>query len=362
MNSGTSADGLNAVLAEFRLGSPPRALKSALFPFHPGISKSIIEAGDSENYGVKELLELHARLGESMGRSARRFHVMCQKAGLKVDMIASHGQTIKHIPEKSISLQIGDPSIIAAISGLPVVADFRSSDLAAGGQGAPLSPILHQYLFQDLRLWRGVINIGGIANITILPPPNSRRLPFAADCGPGNMIIDSLMRQLYGRQYDDKGLIALSGVADQRVVSTIMRNRFFRLPPPKSTGRELFGRSFSTRILNTMKKSSKADIIATATEITVNAAADFVKRFAPGINELYLCGGGSKNRYLTASLARALPAIDLLPVSCLGFESDVIEPLLWAYLAWRFIRGETVATGRFTGARKPHLPGALWLP
>ena len=362
LNSGTSADGLNAVLAEFSEGSFPRVLKSMVFPYPQAISNAIIKAGEPDFNNGESWLELHRNLGRIMGDRAKKFLRICNRSNLKTDLIASHGQTVRHIPAKSISLQLGDPAIIASATGLPVVADFRSSDIAAGGQGAPLSPILHEYLFSDNKRWRSIVNIGGISNITVLPPSKSRQMPIAADCGPGNMVIDALTRFLYGKRIDKDGRIALSGQANEKVIAKVMSNRFFKLPPPKSTGRELFGRAFAERILKDMDKSSKKDIIATVSEITVRAIVDFTRKYSSRIDELFLCGGGSKNEYLVYGLARELPGVDVKNVSDTGFDLDDIEALLWAYLAYRFIKGNSVDTSRFTGAGRPHTPGALWLP
>ena len=362
LNSGTSADGLNAVLTEFRKGSHPRVLKSKVYPYPRKISDAIIKASEPDFTDSNTWLELHRVIGRMTADRAKKFILLCQKSNLKTDLIASHGQTIRHIPAKSISLQLGDPAIIASDTGLPVVADFRSSDIAGGGQGAPLSPILHEYLFSDYKRWRSVINIGGISNITILPPSKSRQLPFAADCGPGNMVIDTLMRLLYSNHFDKGGRTAFSGQANSEAIAKVMRNRFFKLPPPKSTGRELFGRAFSERLMGEMSGYPSKDIITTASEITVRAIVDFLGKYADRIEEIFLCGGGSKNKYLVSALERELPGIEINGVSAIGYDSDDIEALLWAYLAYLFIRGDSVDTSRFTGARQRHTPGALWLP
>ncbi len=362
MNSGTSADGLNVVLAEFRRGSLPAVLKSAIFPFNKNLSEKIIRYCEPDFVDGEKWLALDIELGKIMGELAGKFHRDSERAGCKADLIASHGQTVRHIPKKGISLQLGDPAIIAARTGLPVIADFRRSDIAAGGQGAPLSPLLHEYLFQDRKRWRAVVNIGGIANITVLPPDKSRVSSFAADTGPGNMAIDIIMRRLYGKSFDKNGMTALSGNPVDKAVSKILRGRFFKLPPPKSTGREMFGAKFADRLLCDLSGSSNEDIVATAAEITVRSIAEFKKKYAPSVEEIYLCGGGAKNGYLVNRLARIFPSVRIGETSELGFASENIEAMLWAYLAYQYINGVSVNASRFTGAEKQYLPGALWLP
>lgn len=280
-------------------------------------------------------------------------------------LIASHGHTIRHLPGKksdSFTLQIGDPNQIAVITGLPVISDFRKSDIAAGGQGAPLSPLLHQKLFRSRTRSRAVVNIGGIANVTILPPAKSRMRPFAADCGPGNMVIDGAMKILYGRQYDKNGETALRGDADKKIVNQVMRLKFFESPPPKSTGRERFGNRFVEKIIDKCIERNPEDMIATISEITVRAIADFILKFAPNIEELYLCGGGTANKYIVSRLNNLLRGIDILSTSDIGYDPDYIEALLWAYLGYCFIVGTRIDSSRFTGARKTYIPGMLCLP
>lgn len=362
MNSGTSADGLNVVLAEFRKDSLPAVLKSAIFPFNKNLSEKIIRYCEPDFVDGEKWLEFDIELGKRMGDLAGEFHRDVERAGYKVDLIASHGQTVRHKPKKGISLQLGEPAMIAARTGLPVIADFRRSDIAAGGQGAPLSPLLHEYLFQDRKRWRAVVNIGGIANITILPPDKSWGSSFAADTGPGNMTIDIIMRRLYGKSYDKNGMTAISGNPVDKAVSEILRGRFFKLPPPKSTGREMFGAKFADRLLQDLTGSSKEDIVATAAEITVRSIAEFIRKYAPSVEEIYLCGGGARNGYLVSRLAREFPSVRIGETSELGYASENIEAMLWAYLAYQYINGVSVDTSRFTGAEKQYLPGALWLP
>jgi anhydro-N-acetylmuramic acid kinase len=260
-----------------------------------------------------------------------------------------------------LTLQVGDPSYIARVTGLPVVADFRRSDIAAGGQGAPLSPVLHEYLFRHHKKWRAIVNIGGIANVTILPPMKSRRSPLAGDCGPGNMAIDLAMLRFYGRPFDKEGRTALSGNPHIDLVSRILRRNFFKLSPPKSTGREQLGQRFVDQIVEKIGKTPKQDIISTVSEITVRGIADFLNRFAVKVDEIYLCGGGAKNEYIVSRLRQLFPESEVNTTAALGYDPDFLEALLWAYLAYCFVYKIRIDTSRFTGAGKPYIPGRLCL-
>jgi len=362
INTGTSADGLNLVLAEFDTGALPYILDSDYMPFKKSFRDKIITVAQPGFSDGLAWLEIDRKLGEIIGEIARRFVLKARRRRILVDLIASHGQTIRHLPERNISLQIGNPSVIAAAAGLPVIAEFRKSDLAAGGQGAPLSPILHEYLFRDTIKFRAVVNIGGISNITVLPSSKSGQRPFAADCGPGNMVIDNVINRLFRKPFDRGGKTALSGRFSRKVVSSIMQGKFFKLPPPKSTGHELFGSEYVDKLLLKCRGLSKADIVATASEITVRSIVDFIARHAPKVEEIILCGGGVNNKYITSGIARNLKRCDLFIASDFGFASDHIEPLLWAYLAFRFVKRIPSDTSRYTGARKSHIPGSLWLP
>jgi anhydro-N-acetylmuramic acid kinase len=340
-------------------------MKGASYRYPPDLSQRIIKASEADFVDGVEWLELDCDLGKLFGKLARRFVSSAAGDSLSVDLIASHGQTIRHLPHPggpSATLQIGEPSFIASTTQLPVVADFRRSDIAAGGEGAPLSPILHEYLFRDPRRWRAVVNIGGIANATILPPTGSKQLPSAADCGPGNMLIDSAMQVLFGLSYDRNGRIAAQGRVISEVVDSSLRNPYFGRKPPKSTGRELFGRGFLEKIMQGMKRASPRDCIATITEITVASIADFILRICPAVDEILLCGGGAKNSHLIGRLSALLKGKTVSTTARLGYDPDYIEAFLWAFLAFRFIGQNPINMNSYTGAKGPYIPGKLCLP
>jgi len=364
INSGTSGDGLD--LALVRLGkSKPQVVYYAKYPFTGSLGKKIISAGEAGfNDGV-EWLKLDAELGYIIGNSAKRFIRDAARNGVRVDIIGMHGQTVRHLPDGAackITYQIGDAARVAAITGIPVISDFRRSDTAAGGEGAPLSPILHEALFRDKRRWRGIVNIGGIANATILPPIKSQSRPFAADCGPGNMALDLAMQMLYGKRYDRNGRIASKGTPNASAVENALTDPFFSRNPPKSTGRELFGKLFLEKILARMNNVSDEDKIATITEITVQGIADFITKFAPKVEEIFVCGGGAHNASIINRLRLKLAETAIKTTADFSFDPDYLEAMLWAYLAWCFVNEEPINARNFTGAKKLYIPGKLCLP
>ncbi len=364
INSGTSADGLDLVLVRFG-GAMPRVLNRATYLFESDLKARIIAAGESDfNDGVA-WLRLDADLGAIYGQKAKRFIARSASKGHRTDLIAMHGQTVRHLPGNAphkITCQIGDAARVARINGRPVVSDFRRSDTAAGGEGAPLSPILHEALFRHERRWRAIVNVGGIANVTVLPPQNARTLPFAADCGPGNMLIDRAAQHLHGLPYDKDGRIAMRGKPDDKVVRWLLSGRFFARKPPKSTGREDFGENRFRTILRKMKGALPEDIISTLTQLTVQGIAIFITRFVPQVDELYLCGGGARNQAIKEGLDSLLPGARIATTAELSFDPDYLEALLWAYLAWHCISSKPVCARNYTGAKSDYIPGKICMP
>lgn len=365
LNSGTSGDGLDVALVRFSSKKQPQILLAKTFPYPGNLRDRIIAAGERDYTDGIQWLELDTELGILMGRLSKRFILKANAVESKPRLIASHGQTVRHLPSRGknvLTLQIGEPAYIAKATGLPVISDFRRSDLAAGGEGAPFSPVLHQELFSHQSKWRAIVNIGGIANITILPPPGSRDHSLAADCGPGNMLIDMAMNRLFGKPFDRNGKMALKGHSDTNIVSQFMNHPFFDQRPPKSTGRELFGDLFLTDILKKMKYKSKENIISTISEITVAGISDFINRFGGNIEEIYLCGGGARNHFILSRLAEISPKKIISTTAELGYDPDYLEACLWAFMAYQFVRGNPINTRYFTGAKKPYIPGKMCLP
>lgn len=365
LNSGTSCDGLDAALVEFVPGKSPKMLLSKTFGYPKKVRESLLFAGDPDIADGKRWMSIDSEFGKLMGKFTSDFISRLKLRNLQPHFIASHGHTIRHLPGRnkdSMTLQIGNASHLAVMTGLPVISDFRQSDIAAGGQGAPLSPVLHKALFISDSRFRAVVNIGGIANITVLPPIRSKTMPLASDCGPGNMVIDGAMKFIYGRKFDKKGETALKGNVEWKTVNRISRLGFFKSPPPKSTGREQFGNRFTRKLMSRLKGLPPEDIITTISEITAKSIVDYIYRFAPDVEEIFLCGGGAKNKYIVKRLKEYLGNIGILSTSDLGYDPDFIEALLWAYLGYCFVRGIRIDSHRFTGAEKTYIPGKLCLP
>lgn len=361
LNSGTSADGLDVALVRFSSHNMPEILECRTYGYPDSLRERIIALGEAEFRDGIAWLALDRELGVTMGRIVKRFI----KKNKLIDLIGSHGQTIRHLPRgygKPLTLQIGDAAQIARLSGLTVVSDFRRTDIASGGEGAPMSPILHEALFRTEVKGRAIVNIGGIANVTLLPPIGSSREPQAGDSGPGNMTVDLAMKKLFGIKYDASGRTARKGNVDTAFVSKTLATPYFNLRLPKSTGRELFGQSFLANAISELRGRPPEDIIATLSEITVASIAYFILRFGPKINEIYLCGGGAKNRYFASRLKEIFKGNIVATTDALGYDPDYLEALLWAYLAYCFVSESSVNARYFTGAVKPYIPGKLCLP
>jgi anhydro-N-acetylmuramic acid kinase len=283
-----------------------------------------------------------------------------------VDFIGSHGQTVCHLPEEQATLQIGEPAVIAERTGILTVADFRPRDLAAGGCGAPLVPYVDFLLFRHPKLSRGLLNIGGIANLTIVPAGAGAREVQASDTGPGNMILDALARHYRLGSCDAGGRTAARGKASLPLLSHLMRNEFIRRRPPKSTGRETFGTPFVNDLLARAKKLSlsKEDVLATATALTAHAVYDNYRRFLSRmpLDELIVSGGGTKNRTLMDWLRVLFAPIPLAAIDAYGIPSQAKEALAFAVLANETLSGNPSNLPQVTGARSFRALGQVVFP
>jgi len=377
--SGTSADGINVALVKFAThrnrsrgsNSPGFTLIGhAEFPFPPGIRRFILATMNSSRVSVAHLAKLNFLLGElyadAVLATQRRFRV-------KVELVGCHGQTIYHQGEPSRFLgrklpatwQTGEGATIAARVGVPVVSDFRPADMAAGGQGAPLVPFLDFSLYRDSRIGRIVQNIGGIANLTAIPAGASAQQVTAFDTGPGNMIIDAVTEYLFNKPYDRDGRIAAAGRVLQPVLAASMRNSFFRRKPPKTTGREQFGREFARQFLRRCGRADRRDIVATATALTACSIVDAICRFVlnrrGNYREFIVSGGGVYNPMLLAMLANELQSLGLqLRLSDeFGLPSEAKEAVAFALLAYETWHRRPSNLPVATGAKKPAVLGKI---
>jgi anhydro-N-acetylmuramic acid kinase len=375
--SGTSADGIDAALLEIgpRQALPKlRLLHFAVVPFPDGLRERILRVADAGSGATSEICRLNALLGELFANAAIS---VARRAGVPlrdVALIGSHGQTIAHLPDSKSehgiptrsTLQIGEPSVIAERTGITTVADFRPRDLAAGGQGAPLTPYLHTLLFRHPGRSRIVLNLGGIANLTFLPKGRGQRGVVAFDTGPANALIDGLVARLTGGAMgaDLDGRIAASGKVDARLLRWLMAHPYLRRTPPKSTGREEFGFSLIEALLRrtASRHVTEQDLVATVTAFTARSVALHVRRDLPrsaASAQLIVCGGGADNPMLMKRLQEALPEGRLLTAHETGFPSRAIEASAFALLAYLTAHGLPGNLPRVTGATHSAILGKI---
>jgi anhydro-N-acetylmuramic acid kinase len=376
--SGTSADGVDAAIVEIDRGRV-RLLAFDTFAYPAALRRRILSLCRPESARLEDICHYNFVLGEVFADSVIK---LCSNSGIflsSIDLIGSHGQTIYHQPSgpdvhrdyggRTIrsTLQIGEPSVVAQRTGITTVADFRPRDMAAGGEGAPLVPYADYVLFKHKRLTRSVQNIGGIANVTFLPAGGTQDEIIAFDTGPGNMVIDSIVRLFSGgrKRCDTGGKMAARGTVDKRLLGELLRHPFFRRHPPKSTGREEFGAGFAEGIYRRAgrKDLADSDIVATVTALTARSIAQAYRRFLPTMpDELILCGGGSHNRTLVEMLHAEMPDVKMLSTDDFGISVDAKEAVSFAILASATIKGMTNNVPAATGAKQPVILGKIVPP
>ncbi len=374
--SGTSLDGIDAVLVEIKGSGPGTKARQVDFitlPFPAGLKEFILRNSQSGTSDVAEIARLNFLIAQLY---AEAVFALCKHAGVdarSVDMIGSHGQTIQHLPQKvrmfgkdvSATLQIGDPSVIAKLTGIITIADFRVGDVALGGQGAPLVPYFDFIFFRSDKVSRALLNIGGIANITFLPKGCRENDVMAFDTGPGNMLVDQLANELFGKTYDDEGQIAISGKVLGDMLDFLMKDEFIRKAPPKSTGREQYGRSFITTLMTEFGDRKKEDMIATATQFTATSVYSnyllFLKTISD-IDELLVSGGGAHNPFLMNALRELFVNTKVATAETGGISADSKEAVCFAVLANETISGNPTNLPRVTGAERTTMLGKICLP
>lgn len=373
--SGTSADGINVALIRFgkrrtNASTTLHLIGHAEFPFPKNVRRFILEIMNSQHASVANLARLNFLLGkfyaEAVIATQRRFRVRAQ-------LVGCHGQTIYHQGEVApflgrrlaVTWQTGEGAVVAARVGVPVVSDFRPADMAAGGKGAPLVPLLDLFLYSDARVGRAVQNIGGIANLTAIPAGASAKQVIAFDTGPGNMLIDAATERLFHKPYDRDGVIAASGTVLPRVLTHFMREPFFRRKPPKTAGREQFGKEFADRFVRRCGGAKRNDIVATATALTAASIADAIRRFVPlrrgNYSEFIVSGGGAHNPTLLAMLANELRPLGLQLRSSdeFGLPAEAKEAVAFALLAFETWNRRPSNVPTATGATKPAILGKI---
>lgn len=378
--SGTSHDGISAAVVEIdpRRTPPLRVLARKTFAYRAALRDRLLRASAGDGVGTGEIAQLNFALGEAFGRAAIVVAKTARVALGRISFIGSHGHTFFHLPprrarrgEVPSTLQLGESAVIAAMTGLPVVADFRPMDMALGGEAAPLAPLAHLWLFGDRRRGRVIQNIGGIGNATYLPPAPKADDPrvIAFDTGPGNGMLDALVSQLSGgrARMDHNGRIAARGVINHQLLDELMDHPYFRRRPPKSTGREEFSPAQLAQITQRMIERGIApdDQVATLTAWTARSIAEAWRRFIQPLGpsaQLIATGGGAHNPTLMRMLAELLPELEVLTAEQAGLDGDALEAAAFAILGYQMLRGLPGNLPSVTGARTPAILGKLTLP
>src|SRR5262245_25381359 len=373
--SGTSLDGVDAALVEitgFGEGTRIQLKQFASVPFAFEVQAELLRVADQTPVAAQVISHLNFLLATLYTESVER---LCLEAGVglnQVDLIGSHGQTIFHQSEPShfcgrmvaSTLQIGEGSLLAENTGVTTISDFRPRDMAAGGKGAPLIPYVDYLLFRDRRLGRVLLNVGGIANITSLPASATMDKVRAFDTGPGNMVIDALVRRFTNeaKTYDANGSIAAGGQVIVPLLEKLLAQPFFSTPPPKTAGREQFGEGFVQQLLDHSKTSRFEDLVCTATELTARSIAAAVTRFVlpeTSVQQLVVSGGGARNGFLMRRLQAALPGSKVLSSDDLGIPTAAKEAMGFAILANETLHLHASNVPAATGARRPVVLGKV---
>ena len=402
--SGTSVDGIDTAIVEITghgLETEVELIAFETFPFPPGVPQRILSLCHPDTGRVDDICEMNFYIGHLFAEAVK--HIL-QKSGMRANdiaLIGSHGQTIHHLPgepntirktrslkrsgrriygkgheipnsphrtarniKKPSTLQIGEPAVIAHETGIPTIADFRVADMAAGGQGAPLVSYPDYLLFRDSVKTVGLLNIGGIANLTVLPANGTYDTVCAADTGPGNMCIDAVISEITkgAEHYDKDGKRAAQGTAYQPLIDEWLKHPFFQLPPPKTTGREMFGHTYAMECLEACREHelSDNDCIATLTELTVQTIADYIAKFVTvqnPIDTLYVSGGGVHNQTIMRRLGELLSNTAVEPVDNSGISADAKEAIALRF--WRM--KPSMDTPEICLQRLGHLFGKFWV-
>lgn len=352
--SGTSLDGIDAVLVD--LGQPkPVQLTKHYLPFDDALRNALLALHLPSHNELHQAQLIANQLARLYAAAVDALLATANQSSARIKAIGCHGQTIRHCPEHGYTLQIGNAALLAELTGITVVSDFRSRDIAAGGHGAPLVPAFHDKVMRHPGIHRAIVNIGGISNLTSLPP-NAATSGF--DCGPGNLLMDAWCLQHLGKPYDDNGAWAASGKVLPALLEILLNEPFFSRPPPKSSGRDLFNLSW---LQDKLKGGEAAeDVQATLLELTCRTIAQALREYCPGTKEIYLCGGGAHNHTLHKRLAALLPESSVQTTDVLGVDGDYLEATAFAWLAQQALQGKPANLPLVTGAKHPCILGAIY--
>ena len=354
--SGTSLDGVDVVLADFSSTSP--SLHQTFFlPYDESMREQLLALHQPGNDELHRAATISNQLSRLYANAVNDLLENSDLASENIVAIGCHGQTIRHCPEPKnrYTIQLVNPALLAELTGISVVADFRSRDIAAGGQGAPLVPAFHQAIFNSSHCHRVIVNIGGIANITSLEPGEA---VIGFDCGPGNLLMNAWCHRHTGEAYDKEGAWAATGQAIPALLEKLLALQFFTLSPPKSTGRDLFNLSWleSNLVGNELPK----DVQATLLQLTTRSIANAILDYCPNTKEIYICGGGARNSALISHLKDALPEKRVALTDNLGVDADWVEGYAFAWLARQAILGLPGNLPAVTGAGGERILGAVY--
>jgi len=353
--SGTSLDGVDAVLADF--APPMPALRAHSHrPFAPALRAELLALCSTGANEIDRGAATALHLVQVYADCVAELLETAQIPAAAVRAIGAHGQTVRHRPDAGYTVQLNAPARLAELAGIDVVADFRSRDVAAGGQGAPLVPAFHAAVFAAAHP-RAVVNIGGIANISMLRPAGGPPLGF--DCGPGNVLLDLHVARHLPEAFDRDGAFAARGSVDAALLARLLDEPYFALPPPKSTGRELFTADWLDAALRGCTAAPE-DLQRTLTEFSAQGIADSVLRWCADVHDVVVCGGGARNRTLMDALSELLAPRVVLASDALGIAHDHVEALAFAWLARRCVRREAGSLPSVTGARGARVLGAIY--
>lgn len=359
--SGTSLDGVDGVLADF--SGPPHVLAHASRSFPEELRSEMLalnDPGDNELHraalAANALTALYADVVDRLKQAAQDL------ATGPIRAIGAHGQTVRHRPQQfggpGYTLQLNNPALLAELTGIDVVADFRNADLAAGGQGAPLVPAFHASLWAQPGHWTAVLNIGGISNLTVLSPDGSVK---GFDCGPGNALLDHWCQRHTGQPFDVDGRWAASGQVHAQLLQQCLAEPYFDQAPPKSTGRDLFNPQWlQAQMMRFPADLAPADVQASLTALTAQACAQDLRRWAPHTKELLVCGGGALNGTLMSVLQAALPEVAVHTTETRGLPVLQVEATAFAWLAHAFVERRCASLPSVTGAKAARVLGALY--
>lgn len=354
--SGTSLDGIDAALVEFKDNQQLHVLHTYFLSYPAALRTEILAL----QHPTENELETTALMANTLARLyADAVISLLDKANVKPEAITAigcHGQTIRHRPELGFTVQIGNAALLTELTGITVVSDFRSRDIAAGGQGAPLVPAFHKAVFADSKVNRAIINIGGIANITYLAHSGET---FGFDSGPGNMLLDAWIKQHLNLDFDANGNWASTGTTITPLLAGMLEDTYFSLVPPKSTGRDLFNNKWLNNHLGN-KNYQPNDVAHTLVALTAHSIHNALKEHCGTVDEVYLCGGGAKNGLLIHQLKLLLGDTKLSNIDELGIGTDWAEAIAFAWLAKGCLHGQTTNLAEVTGASGARILGAIY--